>query len=190
MFGDYGPRIWAVLLAVLAAGLLLSGTYRPLEKMLTVTVITFTILTIVSTILLQRTGYAVSWGDIKDGLSFDFPAPITTILLLTALAMYAGTGVAYGEMAGYTYWCVEKGYARSTGEVEDGTAWTKRARGWIRVMYTDAMLTMVVYTLSTICFFILGAAALYANGLNPDGSSTISCRALPRFPACWQMLWE
>jgi manganese transport protein len=131
-------------------------------------------LTIVCTVLLQGTGFAVSWADVKEGFSFNLPIPMTTVVLLTALAMYAGTGVAYGEMAAYTYWCVEKGYARNTGVVEPGEAWTKRARGWIRVMYTDALLTMVVYTLSTVCFFILGAAVLHAKGLNPDGLSTIS----------------
>jgi len=48
-----------------------------------------------------------------------------------------------------------------------------RARGWIRVMYTDVWITMVVYTISTICFYLLGAAILYANNLDPDGPATL-----------------
>ncbi|GIT29574.1 MAG: hypothetical protein Ct9H300mP1_16200 [Planctomycetaceae bacterium] len=31
---------------------------------------------------------------------------------MTALAAYAGTGIGHYEMITYTYWCVEKGYAR------------------------------------------------------------------------------
>jgi Mn2+/Fe2+ NRAMP family transporter len=88
--------------------------------------------------------------------------------------MYAGTGVAYGEMMTYTYWCVEKGYARNVGENQPGEEWAQRARGWIRVMYTDVWITMVVYTLSTVCFYLLGATILYANDVNPDGVETLA----------------
>ena len=41
-------------------------------------------------------------------------------------------------------------------------------------MYTDVLVTMVVYTVSTVCFYFLGAAILHAQGLDPDGSETIA----------------
>ena len=135
---------------------------------------TFTFLTLVCTVLLQWTGYAITWADIGRGLSLGTPGVITATVMLTALAMYAGTGVAYGEMWSYTYWCVEKGYARNVGEVQPGEDWTRRARGWIRVMYIDVMLTLVVYTVSTVCFYFLGAAILFARGENPDGPETLA----------------
>ena len=171
-FGEHGARIWAMLVAALAAALLLTGSYRSLEKTLVAMVATFTLLTIVCTVLLQWTDYAVSWNDLRQGLAVQMP-PATTLVVLTALAAYAGTGVAYGEMWSYTYWCVEKGYARNVGKVQPGTEWPARARGWIRVMYTDVLLTMVVYTASTICFYLLGAAILHARGSVPDGLQTL-----------------
>ncbi|MEE3372811.1 MAG: Nramp family divalent metal transporter [Planctomycetota bacterium] len=172
LFGEHGARFWAMLVAVVAAVLLLSGSYRSLEKTLVVMVATFTLLTLICTVLLQWTDYAISWHQLQTGLTVSAP-PATTLVVLTALAAYAGTGVAYGEMWSYTYWCVEKGYARNVGKVQPGTEWPQRARGWIRVMYTDVLLTMVVYTVSTICFYLLGAAILHANGTVPDGLKTL-----------------
>lgn len=173
MLGDGGARFWSILVAVLCGGLLLRGTYESLERSLVALVSTFTLLTVVCTVLLRWTGYSFGWSDISQGLVMSFPDELSTMLILTALAMYAGTGVAFGEMWNYTYWCVEKGYAANVGAPESGTAWQKRARGWIRVMYTDAGVTMIVYTVSTVCFYILGAAILHVQQLNPDGRETI-----------------
>ena len=173
VLGEGGARYWSVIISVLCGALLLAGTYDSLEKTLIALVATFTLLTVVCTVLLQWTGFSVSWPDIAGGLSLGMPDQISTMLVLTALAMYAGTGVAFGEMWIYTYWCVEKGYARNAGTPQPGSEWPRRARGWIRVMYADAGLTMVVYTVSTVCFYLLGAAILYAKQLNPDGRETI-----------------
>ena len=174
MLGDGGARYWSILLAALCGTILIAGTYASLEKTLVVLVSAFTLVTVACTALLRWTDFAISWPDVAGGLSLGVPATMDTTLVLTALAMYAGTGVAFGEMWNYTYWCVEKGYARNVGEPQPGFAWRARARGWIRVMYTDAVVTMFVYTASTICFYLLGAAILNARGLDPDGRETIS----------------
>jgi len=173
-FGDNGSVVWAIIVAGVAASLLLSGTYGILEKTLIALVISFTLLTVVCTVLLQWTGFAITWTEVRHGLSLSIPHPMSTTLGLTALAMFAGTGVAYGEMWNYTYWCVEKGYARNVGAAEPGQQWSRRAHGWIRVMYTDVLVTMVVYTVSTVCFYFLGCAILFAKNLDPKGSQTIS----------------
>ena len=174
LLGDGGARYWSILVAVLCGMVLLPGTYVSLERVLVVLVSTFTLLTVVCTGLLHWTDFRIDWPQIQSGLSLDVPGEVTTTLVLAALAMYAGTGVAFGEMWSYTYWCVEKGYARNVGEPQPGLRWQRRARGWIRVMYTDAGATMVVYTASTICFYLLGAAILHVQGLDPDGRETIS----------------
>lgn len=174
LLGEGGARYWSILLALLCGALLIVGTYASLERSLVILVSSFTLVTVVCTGMLHRTDFAVGLSDLAVGLSLGLPPELTTTLVLTALAMYSGTGVAFGEMWNYTYWCVEKGYARSAGEPEPGPAWASRARGWIRVMYTDAAVTMVVYTASTICFYILGAAILNAQGLDPDGRETLS----------------
>ena len=70
----------------------------------------------------------------------------------------------------YNYWLIEKGYARKTGPPRPGDpAWARRARGWIRVMYLDALASMVVYTVVTAAFYVLGAAILHHRGEIPKG---------------------
>ena len=147
-----GSVYWAVIVGLVAGSILIFGGYRPLERISISLVALFTLITILCTFLIQQTGYAISPQDLREGLSFDIPLPVTVALVLAALAMYAGTGIGAGEMMAYTYWCVEKGYARNVGERQPGTEWPKRAKGWIRVMYTDVLITMVIYTVSTICF--------------------------------------
>lgn len=42
--------------------------------------------------------------------------------------------------------CIEKGYAAYTGPRTQDPAWKRRAQGWIRVMYLDAVVAMIIYT--------------------------------------------
>ncbi len=174
LLGEGGARYWSILLAAVCGAVLLAGTYASLERLLFVLVSSFTLVTVICTALLHWTDYAVGWPDLAGGLSPGLPETISTTVVLTALAMYAGTGVSFSEMWNYTYWCVEKGYASYVGEPEPGRAWRRRALGWIRVMYTDAKVTLVLYTVSTICFYLLGAAILNEQGLDPDGRETLS----------------
>ncbi|MCH7988160.1 MAG: Nramp family divalent metal transporter [Planctomycetes bacterium] len=174
VFGVNGSVYWAVIVGLVAGSILIFGGYRTLERISISLVAVFTLITILCTFLIQQTGYAISPQDLREGLRFDIPLPVTVALVLGALAMYAGTGIGAAEMMTYTYWCVEKGYARNVGEPQPGTDWPKRAKGWIRVMYADVLITMVIYTVSTICFYLLGAAILNAQNLDPDGEQTIS----------------
>jgi Mn2+/Fe2+ NRAMP family transporter len=171
--GEYGHIIWSLVVAVVAGSILIIGGYQTLERISIGLVALFTLITLVCTVLLQWTDHAITPAQVAAGLTFDFPIPLTAAVIMTALAMYAGTGIGTSEMMSYTYWCVEKGYARNVGEREPSDAWPRRARGWVRVMYTDVFLTMVVYTVSTICFYFLGAAILNAKGLDPDGPATV-----------------
>lgn len=172
--GEGGARYWSILVAVLCGALLIGGTYSLLEKLLVTLVSTFTLVTVICAGLLYWSDFAISWSNVASGMSLGIPEQLTTPLVLTALAMYSGTGVSFSEIWSYTYWCVEKGYARHVGEPEPGPEWQRRAKGWIRVMYTDAGMTMVMYTASTICFYFLGAAILHAQQLDPDGRETLS----------------
>jgi Mn2+/Fe2+ NRAMP family transporter len=180
MLGSNGSVIWTIVVAIGAAAILLSGGYNVLERVSIGLVFTFTLITIGCTVLLQWTGYAVTWDDIRSGLEFRvFPNTLMTGLLastivMTALAAYAGTGIGHYEMITYTYWCVEKGYARNAGECVPGDDWPQRARGWVKVMYTDVFMTMIVYTVSTICFYFLGAAILHQKQIDPDAKQTLS----------------
>ena len=169
-FPSLGSEWWTIILAATACIIVLSGTYRFLEKFLTILVVTFTFITVTCAVLLQLTDYAITWEEMRGGLTFGFPA----IAIVAALAMYGGTGVGSGEQMAYTYWCVEKGYARFAGPADDSDDWIRRARGWIQVMQTDVKLTLILLTCATVPFYMLGAGVLYRLNTQPDGLETIS----------------
>ena len=168
--------LWAGLLAVLTSALLYVGQYGLIERVATVFVGAFTAVTIATLFLLQATDWAVMSQHIAEGFSFQLP-PIGDRFsdnpLATALAAFGLIGLGSGELIMYPYWCLEKGYAQYTG-LRDGTkSWLKRAKGWIRVLHTDAWLSMGVYTFATVAFYLLGAAVLWRSGLNPAGQGLI-----------------
>jgi Mn2+/Fe2+ NRAMP family transporter len=94
-------------------------------------------------------------------------------VLAVALATFGIIGVGANELISYPYWCIEKGYARFTGKIDQSEEWGERARGWMRVMRWDAWCSMVVYTFATIAFYLLGAAILGRIGLHPKGTDMI-----------------
>ena len=63
-------------------------------------------------ISMQFTEFQVSAVQISEGLKFSFP----TEYLPLALAVFGFTGISYGEIMAYTYWCLEKGYAGSKSD--------------------------------------------------------------------------
>src|SRR5262245_57372650 len=125
----------------------------------------------------------VTMTDLQDGFSFD-------ILVLPASAIAAAfgafgiTGVGASELYAYPYWCLEKGYGRFTGPRSADAQWADRARGWVRVMHLDAWVSMVVFTVATVAFYVLGATVLYRQGLHPEKShmiETLSGMYVPTF---------
>jgi manganese transport protein len=156
---------WTILTAVVVIGVMLFGFYEVVEKVSLVFMGLFTLFTLLALFMVQKTGFAVTWTDVEEGLSFRLPAGTVGF----ALAAFGLTGVGGDEILSYNYWCIEKGYARFTGLQSDDPGWRDRARGWIRVMYMDALLSMVVYTVVTAAFFLLGASILYQRGEVPEG---------------------
>jgi Mn2+/Fe2+ NRAMP family transporter len=73
----------------------------------------------------------------------------------------------------YPYWCVEKGYARFAGRRDDSPEWDRRARGWIRVMRLDIIASMIIYTIATVAFYLLGAGILHGMGKVPAANDMI-----------------
>ena len=63
------------------------------------------------------------------------------------------------------YCCLEKGYARHVGARDGSAAWRTRLVGWLRVLHTDAILSLLIYTGATLAFYILGAAVLHGRGM-------------------------
>ena len=106
----------------------------------------------------------------SSGFSFELPAAG----LATAIAVFGITGVGATELVMYPYWCVEKGYASFAGERDGSAAWEARARGWIRVMHLDILCSLVIYTMATVAFYLLGAGVLNRMGLVPAERDTIT----------------
>lgn len=168
-------RIWAVVIGVFTAIVLFLGRYRLIENFSVVLVVSFTFITIGNVIALQWTLYAIEPSDLIRGLSFGLPEGSDAIR--TALATFGIIGVGASELVMYPYWCLEKGYASAVGPKDDSDAWLARAKGWIRVMKYDAFASMVIYTLSTAAFFLMGVAVLHADGRNPDNHRLVSTLA-------------
>lgn len=159
--GEYSDIIWTIVAATFAMLVVSRGIYKPIEKWSIIMIGLFTIFTLISIIALQWTPFAISANDLSSGFSFRLPAGA----LLIALGTFSITGVGGDEILAYNYWLIEKGYASFTGpEPENAiekSAWLLRAKGWIRVMQLDAILSMICYTIVTALFFLLGAAILH-----------------------------
>ena len=160
---------WTLITALVVISVMLFGFYNVVERISLVFMGLFTLFTLTAFFMVQKTGFAVSWSDIAEGLSFKLPRATVGF----ALAAFGLTGVGGDEILSYNYWCIEKGYARFTGPHEDSQPWMERAREWIRVMYMDVFLSMIVYTVVTAAFFLLGASILYQRGELPEGFGMI-----------------
>lgn len=169
VFPSFGVTLWTLITTVTAALLVYRGYYQFVERFSLAMIAFFTLFTFLSVYFLQDTSYAFTWQDILSGLEFNLP----TAMVGVAIAAFGITGVGGDEIMYYNYWCLEKGYAAYTGPAVKTKEWRRRAKGWIRVMYWDAILSMVVYTLVTAAFYLLGAAVLHTQNQIPQGYQMI-----------------
>lgn len=167
---------WAVMTAFAAVALLLSGGYQMIERLTTILVVSITFVTVACVIALPAAGFSISMADLASGFDFHFPADAKgrADAITKAFAVFGMTGVGAAELYSYPYWCLEKGYARFVGPRTDDPAWARRANGWMRVMHLDAWVSMVVFTLATVSFYLLGATVLHRLDLHPKGSNMIA----------------
>lgn len=160
---------WVLILVVVAIAIHIANRYEIVEKLSTVLVVLVTLFAVVMVFMVQFTEFSWSIGDLAEGMRFQ----IAVGGMGVALAMFGMTGVGAGEITAYTYWCVEKGFAAWTGPNDGSEAWVKRARGWVKVMKLDAWVSWVIYTVSTVAFYMLGAAVLHPQGLRPEGTDVL-----------------
>lgn len=154
----YDQKIWAVIVTFVTIAMLVRGRYQTVQDVSTILVASFTFITLGNVIALQfAPEWRMTWADLEEGFAGRLP---TGTALTTALATFGIIGVGSNELIAYPYWCLEKGYARFTGPRTASDAWARRATGWMRVMWIDALLCMVIYTIATVAFYILGAAVL------------------------------
>ncbi|HDR68336.1 MAG TPA: divalent metal cation transporter [Bacteroidaceae bacterium] len=165
VFPSVGIAAWTLITAFVVISVMLFGYYNVVEKISLVFMGLFVMFTLAALFMVQSTSFAISWGDVATGLSFRLPSGTVGF----ALAAFGLTGVGGDEIMSYNYWCIEKGYARYSGRYDGSDDWKQRARGWIRIMYMDAFFSMIVYTIVTAAFFLLGASILYQRGEIPEG---------------------
>ncbi len=161
---------WVAVCLVVTIAVLLGGGYARIEKFALVKVGLFSVLTICAAAVLLRRAGAVRTADLVGGLSFELPAAG----FATAIAVFGITGVGATELVMYPYWCIEKGYARFVGPRDHSAEWLQRARGWIRVMHLDIVCSLVIYTMATVAFYLLGAGVLHRAGMVPAAGDMIS----------------
>lgn len=169
IFPGLGVNFWVWFIVVSCAIMVGRGYYNTIQQASIIMIGLFSITTVASLFFLQYTPHAITTGDILSGLSFQLPIASVGF----AIAAFGITGVGGDEIMAYVYWCVEKGYAKFTGPKSDDPAWERRARGWIKVMYLDAFVSMLVYTTVTAAFYLLGAAVLNNRGEIPLGYDMI-----------------
>jgi Mn2+/Fe2+ NRAMP family transporter len=165
-------RGWAAGIALATAAILIGGRYGMVERVSTVMVVLFTLSNVAAVVLLHSTAFRLTGANLAEGLSFRLPDEI-----ITAFAVFGITGVGAAELIYYPIWCLEKGYARAVGPRDDSPEWYARARGWMRVMKYDAWLSMAMYTVGTLSFYLLGAAILHREGLTVGNTDAIDSLA-------------
>ena len=144
-------EIWVISCCVATWLILYWGSYQSLEKILLAMVLFFSFVTMVIAFSMQATEYQIDGSQVLEGLTFSFPMDHLPL----ALAVFGFTGISYGEIMAYTYWCLEKGYAQDTeGDKE-------KTKLWIKAMQTDVWVTVLFITIGTLPFFFLGAGVLH-----------------------------
>ncbi len=162
-------EVLVALIVMLLGFLVCHGRYAPIEKLAAFLNCVFVSSVLYCNFAILRTQYAFNLQDLASGLTFALPPDG----LALAIAVFGITGIAGGEIVMYPYWCLEKGYSAWAGSRDDSPQWAMRARGWIRVMQLDAIVSMLIYTVATCGFYLLGASVLRPQGNLADGSGLI-----------------
>lgn len=174
LYGGLSIQVWAIFSALITAVLIYNGKYNAVEKISLLMMALFTLLTLASLYAVQFTEYHFSLRDVLSGFTFQ----LSNEFIIFAIGAFGITGVASDEILAYNYWCIEKGYAKYVGPRKNTLEWKSRADGWIKIMYMDATVAMIIYTIVTVTFYLLGAAVLHQREEIPLGNEVIETLAL------------
>jgi Mn2+/Fe2+ NRAMP family transporter len=174
LYSGFSIQVWTFICAAAVAVMIYNGKYGIVEKCSMFMIAMFTVLTLSSLYYLRYTEYAFSFSEVLGAQTLKLSGTVIGF----AIGAFGITGVASDEIIAYNYWCLEKGYAACTGPPTGTEDWRRRAKGWIRVMYLDAGVAMIIYTLVTLAFYLLGAAILHDRGEVPFGNEVIETVAL------------
>lgn len=168
---ETSAQIWMVLLAAVVLAILWRGVYLEMEKLITILVLGFSISVVVGVFLIQGTEFRITGEQVRSGLTFSLgenrgAAALAVISLMGAL------GATANELFMYPYWIIEKGYPRFVGSSES-KGWVERARGWVRIVQIDVAVCTLLTTVITAAYFLIGAAVLHRQGIDPQGLDVV-----------------
>jgi len=164
--------VWSVVVFLAAFVLLWRGSYDHMEKVITVLVGAFSLSVLVGLVLIQGTEYRIEVQDVLSGLTFSFGDHNRQLAAIAVVSLLGALGATGNELFMYPYWILEKGYGRYVGPV-DSPGWQQRVRGWIRVLQFDVLVCTTLALLTTLGYFLIGAAVLYGQGEPPGGDDII-----------------
>ncbi|HJQ78471.1 MAG TPA: Nramp family divalent metal transporter [Lacipirellulaceae bacterium] len=166
-------KIWGAIMGILTIVVLWQGWYRNLEMLVMVLVGGFSISVFIGVFLIQGTPFRISADELISGLRLSLDVEnYRGEVGYAVISLMGALGVAANELFMYPYWILEKGYARELGDPASA-GWTERARQWIRTIWLDAGLSMLLATLVTGAFFLLGAAVLHRQQIVPEGLEVV-----------------
>ena len=169
--------LWSLVVVLTIQSVLWKGLYRHLEKAMVTLVVGFSLSVLLGLAMLQGTTYALTTGEIFSGLTFSMGDQSPRLAAYAVISLMGALGVAGTELFIYSYWVLEKGYAKHVGPpTSDG--WLERARGWVRMLQVDAGLATLLATTVTGAYFLLGCAILFRQGQIPEGMGIIEQMSL------------
>ncbi len=164
--------VWTVVVFLVAFVLLWRGTYDNIEKTVAVLVGIFSLSVVVGLVLIQGTKFRISGEQILSGLTFSFGEHDLALAAVAVISLLGALGATGNELFMYPYWILEKGYAKHLGAADDD-GWVHRARGWIRVLQVDVFVCTALATVTTMGYFLIGAAVFYGSGETLEGDEII-----------------
>ncbi len=141
--------------------------------MTTILVAAVTLFTVASVGILQWTPFKISMANLESG--FKLAIPTAAVALAFSAFGITGVGERGGALRTTRTGASKRVHARAAGPTVGRLRNGPRLAlaGWTRVMQLDAWFSMVVFTIATVAFYLLGAAVLHPQGLDPKGKEMI-----------------
>ena len=163
---------WCVIVFLISFVLLWRGSYKNIEKLITVLVGVFSLSVIVGLVLIQGSEFRITGEQFLSGMTFSFGKHDVQLAAVAVISLLGALGATGNELFMYPYWILEKGYGKYVGSPDD-PGWIDRTRGWIRVLQVDVFVCTALATLTTLGYFLIGAAVFYESGETPGGDAVI-----------------
>ncbi|MEZ6072847.1 MAG: Nramp family divalent metal transporter [Pirellulales bacterium] len=163
---------WCLVVFLVSFVVLWRGSYHHIERLITLLVGVFSLSVIVGLVLIQGSEYHIGAEQILSGLTFSLGENDVKLAAVAVVSLLGALGATGNELFMYPYWILEKGYGQYVGSPDDD-GWLDRVRGWVRVLQVDVFVCTALATLTTLGYFLIGAAVFYGSGDEIAGDDII-----------------